>query len=43
MKLADLVIARQIDRLVALGRSSSPENLEKLLLEKELRAPGRPS
>jgi twitching motility protein PilT len=37
MRLADLVISRQIDRLMALNKSSNPENLEKLLLEKELR------
>jgi len=40
MRLADLVLARQVDRLVAIGRSSNPENLEKLLLEKELRPGG---
>jgi len=37
MRLADLVLSRQIDRLLALNKSSNPENLEKLLLEKELR------
>lgn len=37
MRLAELVIARQIDRLLALSRSPNPENLEKILLEKELR------
>jgi twitching motility protein PilT len=40
MKLADLVMARQVDRLVAMGKSSNPENLEKLLLERELRTGG---
>ncbi len=40
MRLADLVIAKQIDRLLALNKSSNPENLEKLLLEKELRKGG---
>jgi len=37
MRLADLVIAKQVDRLIAMGKSPSAENLEKLLLEKELR------
>jgi twitching motility protein PilT len=37
MRLAELVITRQIDRLVAIQKSSNPENLEKILLEKELR------
>jgi twitching motility protein PilT len=40
MRLADLVISRQIDRLMALNKSSNPENLEKLLLERELRKGG---
>jgi len=40
MRLADLVLARQIDRLLALNKSSNPENLEKLLLEKELKKGG---
>jgi twitching motility protein PilT len=40
MRLADLVLSRQIDRLLALNKSSNPENLEKLLLEKELRKGG---
>jgi len=40
MRLADLVLSRQIDRLMALNKSSNPENLEKLLLEKELRKGG---
>jgi len=40
MRLADLVMSRQIDRLVAMGKSSNPENLEKLLLEKELKKGG---
>jgi twitching motility protein PilT len=37
MRLADLVISKQIDRLAAMHKSSNPENLEKLLLERELR------
>ncbi len=37
MRLADLVLSRQIDRFLALNKSSNPENLEKLLLEKELK------
>jgi len=40
MRLADLVLSKQIDRLMALNKSSNPENLEKLLLEKELRKGG---
>jgi twitching motility protein PilT len=40
MRLADLVLSRQIDRLLALNKSSNPENLEKLLLEKELKKGG---
>jgi len=40
MRLADLVLSKQIDRFMALNKSSNPENLEKLLLEKELRRGG---
>lgn len=40
MRLADLVMANQIDRLVAVLKSSNPENLEKILLERELRKGG---
>jgi twitching motility protein PilT len=37
MRLVDLVLAKQISRDVAVGKSSNPENLEKLLMEKELK------
>jgi twitching motility protein PilT len=37
MRLADLVMSRQIDRIIAISKSSNPENLEKLLLERELK------
>ncbi|MDR2581547.1 MAG: type IV pilus twitching motility protein PilT [Fibromonadaceae bacterium] len=37
MRLADLVMSRQIDRLAAMQKSSNPENLEKLLIERELK------
>jgi twitching motility protein PilT len=37
MRLADLVMAKQINRDVAIGKSSNPENLEKLLIERELK------
>ncbi len=40
MRLADLVMERKIDRVVAMLKSSNPENLEKLLLERELRKGG---
>jgi len=37
MRLSDLVMAKQVDRLIAMGKSTNPENLEKLLIEKELK------
>jgi twitching motility protein PilT len=37
MRLADLVMSKQIDRLMAIQKSNNPENLEKILIERELK------